>query len=87
MGAQASERGWSGSRFSLWCGGQCRGDGGQLIQSTFQGLRIADTAVPASSLFCSFQQRSHVSNLCALEEEDGVSGDTGKPWESEVGNC
>lgn len=75
--------GWSGSWFSFWCGASAVGMG-PGNESTFQGLKAADTAMPTSGLFCLFN-RSHMSNLCASGEEVGVSGDPGNHGSQRLG--
>lgn len=65
--------GWSGSWFSFWCGASAVGMG-PGNESTFQGLKAADTAMPTSGLFCLFQQISHVKSVCFRGRGWGVWG-------------
>lgn len=72
MGAQASD-GLVWKLVFLWCGASAVGMG-PGNESTFQGLKAADTAMPTSGLFCLFQQISHVKSVCFRGRGWGVWG-------------
>lgn len=73
MGAQASDGVGLEVGFPFGTGASTVGVG-PGYESTFQGLKTADTAMPTSGLFCLFQQISRVKSLCSRGRGWGVWG-------------